>query len=926
MGIIPAGIWWQNHVDNQGCNYPSIELEETASSQPIRTKQLWHRMDEQLYKETVEQYLADTPNIACAEEAVKYLIDVLKVAADKAVPVKIIKASLKPKPFNEGIKRLMAESKTADWLWKREGSPAPPDPIAVNRKTIRKLLRKAQAVETAMRRDHEYEEIMQAHQQDNLTFHKLIRRQRQTPQSTITELEVNGVTHQGDLLGAWTSHFSSLATPKPSTVFDEDYKTQVEEDVKAIHRLCDMITCESIPITQFEVSEAIAKLKRNKAQDEEHLVAESLQHGGPPLINFLTQIINKIIETKEIPELIKGGIMHPIHKKGKPINISGNYRGISIISIICKVLDLIQLSHHNAVIPQDKCDLQFSFTEGRSPTQATIVLSELLAEAKDEKKCLIVITLDIQKAFDMISHPHLLRKLYLAGLTGRWWVLKENSYSKMTSRVTWQGQLGKKFMVYQGNRQGGNGSPGDFKEYTFEHLDTMADLDLGTNIGSTYTGTLACADDVLMTAWDQHVASDQLGMITFLNNRDRLPIHPQKTQISIFQTPQIELQHLQESEPWNINGTPIPVGKQFVHLGIEYDLSTYNGTARATVDSRLKLGRSTIYSLMGAGLHGINGINPISSLHIYTIYVMPRVIYGLEGIDVNPSNIARLETAHRAFIRNIQSLPKRTAIPALFILSGILPIEAIIDCKRLNIIPSLCKNPTINDIIHRQTAMKELSSSSWVIKTQLLLNKYNLKHLISVIQEKPSKECWKKQVDEAIHDHWATVLRREAATKSSIKFLNHTFSPGEPHLIWRAVSTDPRDVRRAAIKAKILAGAYILQCNRARFNHTCNTTCPLCGRAEEDLPHFLLDCQATQHLRTPIMHAIIGHIPLTYRNHPGTGWSELQLTQLIVDPTHQDVAEVLPLQTPQLIAIETTSRELCFKLHRYRALTLGFRP
>ena len=108
--------------------------------------------------------------------------------------------------------------------------------------------------------------------------------------------------------------------------------------MRAIHILCNKIEANHIPITMYEVSNAIEKLKRGKAKDEDGLVAEHLKEGGPSLIKFITCLINRIIQTKEIPDRIKGGIIHPLHKKGKPINKSGNHRGITIISVICKVL------------------------------------------------------------------------------------------------------------------------------------------------------------------------------------------------------------------------------------------------------------------------------------------------------------------------------------------------------------------------------------------------------------------------------------------------------------------------------------------------------------------------------------------------------------------------------------------------------------
>ena len=64
--------------------------------------------------------------------------------------------------------------------------------------------------------------------------------------------------------------------------------------------------------------------------------------------------------------------------------------------------------------------------------------------------------MDIQKAFDIVLHDHLLRKLFMEGHTGRWWMLKMSAYKDMHTKVTWNDQIGETIKLYQGSRQGGN--------------------------------------------------------------------------------------------------------------------------------------------------------------------------------------------------------------------------------------------------------------------------------------------------------------------------------------------------------------------------------------------------------------------------------------------------------------------------------------
>ena len=73
-----------------------------------------------------------------------------------------------------------------------------------------------------------------------------------------------------------------------------------------------------------------------------------------------------------------------------------------------------------------------------------------------------------------------------------------------------------------------------------------------------------------------------------------------------------------------------------VHLGVER-----NKTGRPDVAKKVQL--RTIYSLMGVGAYGNSGLNPMVSAHLWRIYVLPRVLYGLEVQTCLQSDIQAME-------------------------------------------------------------------------------------------------------------------------------------------------------------------------------------------------------------------------------------------------------------------------------------------
>ena len=62
-----------------------------------------------------------------------------------------------------------------------------------------------------------------------------------------------------------------------------------------------------------------------------------------------------------------------------------------------------------------------------------------------------------------------------------------------------------------------------------------------------------------------------------------------------------------------------------------------------TVDENIKKARRTAYSLMSAGFHGNNGLDPSTSIHILKTYVIPTITYGLEDLIPDKKNITRLD-------------------------------------------------------------------------------------------------------------------------------------------------------------------------------------------------------------------------------------------------------------------------------------------
>ena len=179
---------------------------------------------------------------------------------------------------------------------------------------------------------------------------------------------------------------------------------------------------------------------------------------------------------------------------------------------------------------------------------------------------------------------------------------------------------------------------------------------------------------------------------------------------------------------------------------------------------------------MGSGFHGMNGISPTISIHIYRTYVLSRVMYDLEGTILKSKHITKRERFHRNTMRQLQALPDRTAC-AVYLLDStdmILLLEAYLDSQITTLLYMVGHDmdSSIARTALYQMSNKDSKSSSWFVYSYIRLNRYDLDPL-DILQNCISKG----DIRRTIRSHWFNILTDEAEEKSSLfTFMSHTMS------------------------------------------------------------------------------------------------------------------------------------------------------
>jgi hypothetical protein len=144
-----------------------------------------------------------------------------------------------------------------------------------------------------------------------------------------------------------------------------------------------------------------------------------------------------------------------------------------------------------------------------------------------------------------------------------------------------------------------------------------------------------------------------------------------------------------EQYVWKLGNDPVTVTDNCTHLGV--DRYSDSHTSNEFIDDRVKLARRTSYALMGAGLHGTNGINVPTCRKMITTYVIPRLAFGLEAMILSKKHREMMEVYYRSVLKHVQTLPDRVANEAPYLMMGLPPIEATLDIKTITFFGTIAR-------------------------------------------------------------------------------------------------------------------------------------------------------------------------------------------------------------------------------------------
>ena len=286
-----------------------------------------------------------------------------------------------------------------------------------------------------------------------------------------------------------------------------------------------------IQVGHEEIFEALSQLEPKKSLDSDGLSMNFLKKCFYHILLPFKHIINLSFSQGIVPSQLKIAKVIPVFKSGDP-RLMNNFRPISLLSNFSKIIEKIMylrlMNHLNAnnIISES----QFGFRPGHSTVHPMIHLSNFVTRSFNEKKHVIAIFCDLQKAFDTVDHEILLKKLKKIGVSGTELKWFQNFLTERKQFVQIDDASSSLLKIIIGVPQGSILGPLLFLIY----INDLPDC--------TLLKSLLFADDTTLLAAGENLeelftrVNSELYKVTCFFRQNRLSIHPLKTRYILFST------------------------------------------------------------------------------------------------------------------------------------------------------------------------------------------------------------------------------------------------------------------------------------------------------------------------------------------------------------------------------------------------------
>ncbi|CAI7880969.1 unnamed protein product [Closterium sp. NIES-53] len=161
-----------------------------------------------------------------------------------------------------------------------------------------------------------------------------------------------------------------------------------------------------MPWSEEEVKVALRELPTGKAPGQDGLPKELFAHKWELLGKELMKLIGGFEKDVFMPEAFMMAVTILLHKKGEREQL-GNYRPITLLSVVYKLVAKVLASRIKKVLPRVISKHQFSFLPRRRLADAVSIVADMVDAVAEGDKDWLLLLVDFQKSYDSVSQEFL---------------------------------------------------------------------------------------------------------------------------------------------------------------------------------------------------------------------------------------------------------------------------------------------------------------------------------------------------------------------------------------------------------------------------------------------------------------------------------------------------------------------------------------
>ena len=289
----------------------------------------------------------------------------------------------------------------------------------------------------------------------------------------------------------------------------DDQAKVAEIEVEVNSRISSFHLSDVDKVTPDKVREAASHLNSNKSDPTYSFSSDCIKNGPDLLYEHLSVALQAFLVHGHVTLFLLIATLVPIIKdKLGSVSSSKNYRSIAMSSLVLKLFDWVILLLFGVSLGVDQ--LQFAYQPGASTTMCTWTAVETISYFLRNGSEVFTCLMDMTKAFDLVRHSIMFRKIITAGLSLIFVRLLIFIYVNQFANVRWNGLFSEFFSMRNGVRQGAVLSAIFYCIYMNDLFEILRRSKFGCWVNGYFYGILGYSDDNFLLAPSLHALQEML--------------------------------------------------------------------------------------------------------------------------------------------------------------------------------------------------------------------------------------------------------------------------------------------------------------------------------------------------------------------------------------------------------------------------------